>query len=356
MFTKYFSLKVKILITLFLNRKITLKKIFNVIYSSIAYRFKLTNSSKYPVVINMELSNKCNERCVFCRDEKGNIFDLNPNKENPSEFIQKGRMDFDIFSKIVNEVKDHSLLIIPYVNGEPFIYKHIDKVLKLLKQNRSGSILSTNGILLNNKNIDLVLEENLDQIKIHVSGYTNPIHQIEHLMGDVEEIKKNLINLSNKIKEKKSRIIVMIDYILYDHNKHELELFKKFAKDLNFNFSIRPGNPFQLKEKKGYTESKQPEINASEIACEWLWKVLTVNWNGDLLPCCDYVVWSKTHGYGTVITELNDLNRNKKIVPDIKSIWNGDKIIEMRTTHSKSGRKTIPICSGCNRVGVEYKY
>ena len=25
----------------------------------------------------------------------------------------------------------------------------------------------------------------------------------------------------------------MIDYILYDHNKHELELFKKFAKDLN---------------------------------------------------------------------------------------------------------------------------
>ena len=105
MFTKYFSLKVKILVTLFLNRKITFKKIFNVIYSSIAYRFKLSNSSKYPVVINMELSNKCNERCVFCRDEKGNIFDLNPNKQNPNGFIQKGRMDFDIFSKIVNEVK-----------------------------------------------------------------------------------------------------------------------------------------------------------------------------------------------------------------------------------------------------------
>ena len=252
MFTKYFSIKVKILITLFLNRKITIKKILNIVYSSIAYRFKLSNSSKYPVVINMELSNKCNERCVFCRDEKGNIFDLNPNKENPNEFIKKGRMDFDIFSKIVNEVKNHSLLIIPYVNGEPFIYKHIDKVLKLLNQNRSGSILSTNGILLNDKHIDLILQENLDQIKIHVSGYTNPIHQIEHIMGDVEEIKKNLINLSNKIKQKKSRIIVMIDYILYDHNKHELELFKKFAKNLNFNFSIRPGNPFQLKEKKGF--------------------------------------------------------------------------------------------------------
>ena len=75
MFTKYFSIKVKILITLFLNRKITIKKILNIVYSSIAYRFKLSNSSKYPVVINMELSNKCNERCVFCRDEKGNFSD-----------------------------------------------------------------------------------------------------------------------------------------------------------------------------------------------------------------------------------------------------------------------------------------
>ena len=65
--------------------------------------------------------------------------------------------------------------------------------------------------------------------------------------GDVEEI-KNLINLSNKIK-RKSRIIVMIDYILYDV-ANRIRLFKKFAKDLNFNFSIRPGNPFQLKEKK----------------------------------------------------------------------------------------------------------
>ena len=89
MFTKYFSLKVKILITLFLNRKITFKKILNVIYSSIAYRFKLTNSSKYPVVINMELSNKCNERCVFCRDEKEIFSILIQIKKTPMGLFKK---------------------------------------------------------------------------------------------------------------------------------------------------------------------------------------------------------------------------------------------------------------------------
>lgn len=356
MFSKYFSIKFKIFITLFLNNKISIKKIFNIMYSSISYSLKLSKSSTYPVVINMELSNKCNERCVFCRDEKGKIFDLNPNKDNPDNFIKKGSMDFEIFSKIANEVKKHSLLIIPYVNGEPFIYKHIDKVLKLLNNNKSGAILSTNGILLNEKHINLILDERLDQIKIHVSGFTNPIHQIEHRLGDVEVIKSNLKNLANKISERKSNIVVMIDYILYDHNKHELELFRNYANELNFNFSIRPGNPFKLKEL-GYKEKKQPEIDSSKIACEWLWKVLTVNWNGDLLPCCDYVVWSKTYGYGTINSKNNiDPLEKKNIVPNIKSIWNGDKIIQMRNIHTKSGRAPIPICAGCNRVGVEYKY
>ena len=53
-----------------------------------------------------------------------------------------------------------------------------------------GSMLSSNGILLNKKNINLILDEDLDQIKIHVSGFTNPIHQIQHRLGDVELIKK----------------------------------------------------------------------------------------------------------------------------------------------------------------------
>ena len=39
---------------------------------------------------------------------------------------------------MVEEVKKTTLLVIPYVNGEPFIYKHLDKVLKLLKNLKDG--------------------------------------------------------------------------------------------------------------------------------------------------------------------------------------------------------------------------
>tara|TARA_B100001750_G_C15487478_1_gene589168 strand:- start:379 stop:1500 length:1122 start_codon:yes stop_codon:yes gene_type:complete len=350
--TKYFIQKIKIVFSLIKKGKISLPKLFNVFVSFYSYLFKLKKSGKTPVVIDFELSNKCNERCVFCRDEKGNIFDVNP-ESNKDKFIEKGRLDFEIFKNIVEEVKKNTLLIIPYVNGEPFIYKHLDKILNLLKVNKMGSMLSSNGILLNDKNIDLILSEDLDQIKVHVSGFTNAIHQIQHRLGDVEIIKKNLINLSNKIKLKNSSLIVLVDYILYEHNKHELEEFKKFTENLGFDFNIRPGNPKGMEEK----EKPQPEISAINIPCEWLWKVMTINWNGDLLPCCEYVTWNGSGGYANYVVDQDKKNLSPlKKTNSVIDTWNGDKIINMRMIHRSEGRAPIPICAGCNKTGIEYKY
>ncbi len=351
--TKYLQQKIKIISNLVKKRKISFAKIFNIFVSWYSYLFKLNTSGKTPVVIDIELDNRCNERCVFCRNEKGEIFDINP-ESKPGQFIDKGRLDYGIFEEMAKEVKKTTLLIIPYVNGEPFIYKHLDKVLRLLKDLKMGSMLSSNGLLLNKKNIDLILSEDLDQIKIHVSGFTNKIHQIQHRLGDVELIKKNLKDLSVEMKKRKSNLIVLVDYILYEHNKHEIDMFKKFNDDeLGFDFNIRPGNPKGMED----SEKPQPEVSAINIPCEWLWKVMTINWNADLLPCCDYVTWNKVGGYANFVGKEN--KKNASTLEPSKSIietWNGKKIIEMRKTHREKGRAPIPICSTCNKVGVEYKY
>ena len=46
-------------------------------------------------------------------------------------------------------------------------------------------------------------------------------------------------------------------------------------------------------------------------------------------------------------------NSNTDIVIDT---WNGDKIIDMRMIHRSEGRAPIPICAGCSKTGIEYKY
>ena len=47
-----------------------------------------------------------------------------------------------------------------------------------------------------------------------------------------------------------------LDYILYEHNKHELNMAKKFSLDNNIMFNIRPGNPKNMEE----TEGKQRDV------------------------------------------------------------------------------------------------
>jgi len=242
-----------------------------------------------------------------------------------------GIMPIEIFEAIIRQTKKTLLMAIPYVNGEPFIYKDLDKAIKIATDNNVATMIATNGILLNKENIDMILNNGLNFIKIHVSGYSQPIHSVEHRVGNVESIKENLKLLSKMIKERKKSLIVMVDYILYKHNAHELELFRKFTKDLGFMFSVRPGNPRDMedKEEKQYKKKSLP-IN---VPCDWLWKVLTINWNGDILPCCDYGIWSGLEGYGKFSVGKTN----------ILEVWNGPVVIKMRRTHRKYGRRPVPI-------------
>ena len=342
MITKYAPLKLIIIWTLFAKGKLSIRKVYNLMHCYIAYKFKLDKSARTPFVINFDVSNHCNENCVFCRDETGKIFNQNPAVE--VDFIPKGTMKAEVFEEIVEQTHKSLLMAIPYVNGEPFVYKRLGRILAYAKQRKVGTMISSNGIQLNEDNINLIIDNDLDQLKVHVSGFTNPVHQIQHRVGDVEVIRANLTLLAKKLRERKQRMIVLIDYIEYKHNQHETELFRNFTEQLGFLFSVRPGNPKGMEQ----SEDLQPTSieDASQIACDWLWKVLTVNWNGDVLACCDFVVWSDTHGYGTFIPGETD----------IVAMWNGPEVVKMRRTHRDQGRKPIPICSECKRTGVEYKY
>ena len=321
------------------RRKITIKKIFNLLHCYAAYLLRLKKSAASPYLINFELFNECNERCVFCRSTRGELYDVNP---QGSGYIPKGMMDFKIFQSVIRQVKDWLIMAVPYVNGEPLLAPDIYKAIQYATDNHIATMIATNGILLNAQNSQKLLGAGVDFIKVHISGFTQSSHSIEHRKGDIELIKENLRGLVRLNRQGRYGALIMLDYILYRHNQHELKLAAKFSEELGVMFNVRPGN------RKGLEEIEPPPPllpSVVKVPCDWLWTVLTIDWDGNVFSCCDCTTWSNVSSYGCFCNADTDL----------LSIWNGSQVMAMRSAHLKSGRRAIPICSSCSRKGVTFK-
>ena len=97
-----------------------------------------------------------------------------------------------------------------------------------------------------------------------------------------------------KKNNKKSNIIVMLDYILYNHNRHEVGLANKFADNYGMRFNVRPGNPKFMEDSENVQNT---DIFDFRTACDWPWKAVTIDCNRNINPCCEYSVFSNKTPY-----------------------------------------------------------
>jgi sulfatase maturation enzyme AslB (radical SAM superfamily) len=335
----YRYLRLRIIFLMIKRKKINIKKIFNLLHCYVAYFFKWQKSAVAPYLISFELFNECNEQCVFCRTSQGDIYDTNP---QGSGYIPKGMMRLEIFQGVISQVKDWLLMVVPYVNGEPLLYRDIYKAIQCATDSHIATMIATNGILLNAQNSQKLLCAGVDFIKVHISGFTQATYNIEHRRGNIELIKENLRGIVRLNRQGRHGALIMLDYILYQHNKHELKLAAKFSNELGIMFNIRPGNRKGLEQ----IEPLAPSLaSVAKVPCDWLWTVLTIDWNGFIFPCCDCTTWSRAASYGCFCNTDTDL----------LAIWNGPQATVMRNTHLKSGRTPISICASCFRRGVTFK-
>ena len=337
---KYIFLKFKIILHGIIQKKITIKKLWNTFVCFFSYFFKLKLSGRTPILVSIDLWNECNENCVFCRSSKGEIYNLNKSNNDEFKFIPKGKLELQTFKNIVNEICDTSVMIIPYINGEPLMYKDIYSAINYANNKKLLTLIASNGILLNERNSEKLITSGLDFLKVHTSGFSNEIHSIQHRKGNAEKIYENLKRFTHLKKKLKSKVILMLDYILYNHNKHELQLAKNFADENEILFNIRPGNPFGMEG----TENTQPAKDMKKQACDWPWKAVSINWDGSVIPCCEYVVWKGASPHKNY-SEQNLLKT-----------WNGSSYIYFRKEHTNNGRVNLEVCKDCPRQGLGFKF
>lgn len=148
-----------------------------------------------------QITGKCNEKCKFCSDA------LSYQKESEKESI----------IKMIERLSARGLKKIQITGGEPLLYKDLEEVLKAMKENGLIVSLSTNGILLQQKQGIL---KYIDEIILPLdAGFTKTLDA----MGRVETQLTDTIVNSVLIKEKHPNIKLTIGTVLTDQNIEELE-------------------------------------------------------------------------------------------------------------------------------------
>ena len=296
---------------------------------------------KMPLRARIEICRFCNLRCPSCPIGKGKI-------------RNKKLMSYDDFKIIINKIKISVEELSLFNYGEPLLNPNVVKMIRYAKKKNIKTInLHSNGISLEHKLSNELIKSGLDYISFSIDGATEETYKKYRIGGNFEKVVENIhyfIDLKRKLNLKKP--VIAVQFIVMEHNQHEIKKFTKIWKDIGvdeviiktFNahmsgYEDRRENLKYLPKSNNYTRYKS--FNAKELSdvyksdhCMWAWENLVINSNGDIALCC--YDFNASLGLGNILKDKN---------------WWDNK--GRRSLQSKIENKENHLCKHCN-VGMLY--
>jgi len=287
--------------------------------------YQLTN-------LHLEITSKCNERCVHC-------YIPHDNKIN--------HIESDLFYSILEQCKKMNLLHVTISGGEPMMHNNfIDFLKKCNEYNFSVNVLS-NLTLLNKDIIEEMKRNHLLSVQVSLYSMDSNIHDaITQVKGSYKKTKnailklkendiplqiscpimKQNINCYNDVIDwgKTHNINVGSDYVIiarYNHTTQNLcnRLSINDVKKIISQRIVNEPQYFELMEKEA--EKKKKNMNPDDIVCSVCYSSICIADNGNVYPCAgwqDYVV-------GNVYEKtLNDIWNNSLKVNYLRNLRKRD--------------------------------
>jgi len=292
-----------------------------------------------PVHLTIEPTNICDMGCPVCETGAGIL-----NRE-------KGSMSLDNFKMIIDKLGGHTNTLFFYYVGEPFLNKNAYEMISYAAQRGIFVSTCTNGHFVDAK---AIIESGIGEVSFQIGGMTQETHEKYRVRGD---LRKTLDNLAATIEEKRkhplSRTKIVVGLIVMKHNEHEVDYFLKFAQEIGADYanldspcvrSLEQGRQFLpqndkywLYDRKAFDKGILRPCLAPHNHCEWLYYSTTIQWNGDVVPCCrdaqgEYIM-------GNIFEQ------------DFYEIWNGEKFREFRRKVN-SDQKNLELCRLCSGFGI----
>ena len=282
-----------------------------------SYWRRKVSTGALPVEYIVETTAKCNIYCPMC----------------PRETFKQPKEDMtdEVFERLVRESgksAEHMMLI---GLGEPLLDRKIFDRIEYCERHDIHTLLSTNGTLLDDQEIERILESPLAHITLSFDGASKETFEYYRKGARFEKVRDNFLRLARRKRERGRGPQIVVQMVRMDGNAHEVGEFTEFWRK-------QPGVD-QVRIKEDETNLMRPDAGhqASDWKhpCHYLWRgPMYVKWNGDVYPCCQsYMLEGKPVGR---IGER-----------PLEEIFDGPEMQELRRLHAAGRAGEIDMCARC---------
>ena len=270
----------------------------------------------YPLLIDLELSSKCNLHCPMCYTIT-------------EEFLSKvdrKYMEIDLFKKIIDEVSGKVFAIRLSLRGESTLNRHFVEAVAYAKQKgiREVSTL-THGKKFTGDYLRESVAAGIDWITISIDGMGDTYNKIRHpltweaTLGRLKEIRA----LKDKLGTHKPIIKVQgIWPAIRENPTAYYEALAPYADLIAYNPLI------------DYLRNDTEIVYEENFACPQLYQRLVVGSDGKVMMCSNDE--DAQHPVGDAYTQT------------IHEIWHGEAMADVRKIHSRrDGFKELKVCRNC---------
>ena len=257
-----------------------------------------------------------------------------PNDSIPSN--KKGYMEFDLYRQIIDQVYKYANDIYLFHRGESLMHPDFCEMVKYAKNNGLFTKLHTNTTLLTKEKSIKLLKSELDFLSFSFEGFDKDIYEKIRVGADFEETLSNIMNFLRLKKEyeynKPYTVLQILDIPgMRSINTADKKKFKKkFASFPLEEIRIIPAHNWA-----GNINLNNSDIPVSGI-CTFPWYSLTILYDGTVVPCPQDF--------------LGKLNLGNVKTHSINTIWNNEKMLQLRTKMVEGRYKELTPCNTCDRI------
>ncbi|MBC8389344.1 MAG: radical SAM protein [Actinobacteria bacterium] len=310
-----------------------IKYFINLVRIYFTYILRKKRCSYLPIRLWIETSSRCNLKCRLC-----------VNKDIPPEL--KGDMDFNLYKKIVDEVKDYVFDINLFHRGEPLLNPKIVDMIKYANKRNIKTRIHTNGVLLTDELSHKLIKSGLNLISFSFDGYTKKTYEKNRVNAVYDNTLSNIINflkIKSQLKSKTPFTIIQVmefDEELSSKNLSDQKsnFIKKFDKLPLDKIIIRtPHNWGGLLELEGIKKINKEKSRL--IPCTFPWYSLTIFYDGKVHLC-------PQDFEGEIL--LGNACKDS-----LKNIFNNEIMADVRNKFKMKDIEDMNPCSSCDRVWRE---